>query len=392
MSMNTKKLYKHQQVFINRNPNKALLVWETGTGKTIACAEWIKKRVGMRVLIACPKAIISKWKADLIEWDVDVNYVDVCSRDEIKKKDLNVYDVLVLDEAHDYSSALFGKGRSDRTFTVYNYVKNNPTAPILLLTATPVRSTPENIHTLACFLGIYWDIKKFKEEFFYLTNTFGRLHYEKKVGWQKKIRPYVESISDVVLMRDCVDVPVQSEKIVIVPWVKADEESLPKGGTWVERHRAENDLKKFKVLESILNGYRKAIVVCHYVAQLEEYARLIGKDRQVFVLQGSTKEQGEVIREACEADDCVFLVQAQMGAGFDASEFSVVIFASLSFRYVDMIQMKGRVKRINNLHENMFIYLLGGRCDNSVYETIKAGNDFNPHVYLAKVTKSYKEA
>lgn len=68
-----------------------------------------------------------------------------------------------------------------------------------------------------------------------------------------------------------------------------------------------------------------------------------------------------------------------MGAGFDASEFSIVIFASLSFKYVDYVQMKGRVKRINNLHENHFIHILAGKCDEAVYTAIMKGTDFDVH-------------
>jgi superfamily II DNA or RNA helicase len=262
-----------------------------------------------------------------------------------------------------------------------------------LLTATPIRSTPFNIHTLATFIGKYWDFKHFREQFFYFTDMFGRWHWEKRPGWQKEIRPYVEEISDIVLMQDCLDVPAQTEQIIHIPWTKKEEGELSTeyqepAGEWHERHRAEQGKQKFNVLMDILDGYRKAIVVCHYTQQIEDYKKMIGEERQVFVLNGAVKDQDAVIEEAKAADDCIFIVQASMGAGFDASEFSVVVFASMSFRYVDMVQMKGRVKRINNLHENLFIYLIGGKCDQGVFDTIQAGKDFDPHHYLATTTKT----
>ena len=71
-----------------------------------------------------------------------------------------------------------------------------------------------------------------------------------------------------------------------------------------------------------------------------------------------------------------------MGAGFDASEFSVMIFASMSFKFVDHIQALGRINRINNLHENDYYYLLAGPCDKNVYKTIMAGHDFHPPSYM----------
>jgi len=387
--------YKHQQAFIDRNKNRDLLVWEGGLGKTFAGALWLNKRKGLKALVVCPKAIIGKWQRDLKE---DGAVADVCSRDEIKKIDLNQYQALILDEAQDHASPIFDKARSQRTTVLYNYVKAHPEAHILLLTATPVRSTPWNIHTLACYLGVYWDVKKFREEFFHLTDKFGRLHYEKNKDWRTKIRPYIENISDIVLMSDVVDVPIQhTPPPVIVKWTKKQEETLGSqylepSAEWHARHRAENGKEKFSVLQEILNKYRKVIVVCYYTEQIKNYSEWIGEDRQVFVLSGQTKDQDDVIRQAQESDDCVFFVQASMGAGFDADKFSVVVFASLSFKYIDHAQMKFRVKRIHNLHENTFFYLLGGKCDKACYTQVNAGKDFDVIEYLAGTTSETRQA
>ncbi len=384
--MEPKTLYAHQQRFIDKNPNRALLVWETGTGKTVAACLWLAKRAHVKALVVCPKAIVGKWKRDLVEWGV---VADVCSRDDVKKIDLNKYDALVLDEAQDFASPLFTGGRSQRATVLYNYIKGHKEAHVLLLTATPVRSTPYNIHTLGCYLGHYWPIKDFRDKFFYFTNQFGRLHWEKKSGWQKMIRPYVEEISDIVLMKDCIDVPEQHSQVQRIEWTKEQEASMSTQyqeptAIWHERHRLENGKEKFNVLKDIIDGYRKVIVVCHYRSQIDEYAKWIGEERQVFVLHGGVNNQDDVIKEAREADDAVFIIQASMGAGFDAAEFSVVVFASMDFKYISMVQMKGRVKRINDLHENNFIYLLGGKCDEAVYKTLMAGKDFDPIAYFEK--------
>lgn len=380
-----KKPYAHQQRFIDRNKNRDLLVWEGGLGKTFAGSLWLLKRPKMKALVVCPKAIIGKWKRDLV---ADGAKADVVSRDEIKKIDLNKYKAIILDEAQDFASPIFDKARSQRTTVLYQYVKDNPDAHILLLTATPVRSTPWNIHTLACFLGIYWDVVKFRDEFFHLTNKFGRMHYEKNKDWRIRIRKYIEEISDIVLMADVVDVPLQHNQVIQIPFTPAQENALGEqylepSAEWHARHRAENGKEKFKVLEGIMAKYRKVIVVCMYTQQLKDYAEYIGEDRAVFTLNGQTKDQDEVIKQAQEADDCVFLVQASMGAGFDADQFSVIVFASMSFKYIDYAQMKFRVKRIHNLHENTFIHLLGGKCDQSVYNAIDAGKNFDVVEYLA---------
>jgi len=386
------KLYKHQQRFIDKNPDCALLVWETGTGKTYAACAWLALRSKKRALIVCPKAIVGKWKDDLKEWKLKA---DVITRDEIKKHNLDPYGAIVIDEAQDFAAALFDKGRSQRATVLYNKIKKHPGTHMLLLTATPIRSTPWNIHTLATYIGHYWDKNKFQNTFFYLTDRYGRYHFEKKAGWQRMIRPYVEQIADIVLMKDCIDVPTQHHKVITIPWTKDQEQLMAESyaepvAQWHERHRLEQGDKKFKELETIMDGYRKVIVVCHYLSQIEDYAARI-KDREVFVLTGSTKDQHATIEAAKAADDCVFIIQASMGAGFDAAEFSVVVFASMDFKYISMVQMKGRVKRINNLHENTFYYLLGGKCDQAVYSSLMKSQDFDPHVYLAKNGHSDKE-
>lgn len=378
-----KVLRAHQKRFLDKNPNKALLVHETGTGKTLIACRWIKKREGKPALVVCPKALVEKWRKDLAD---EGAVARVITRDAIKILDISTYSVLVLDEAHDFASPLFSKQRSARATKIYTHIREHPDTNILLLTATPVRSTPWNIHTLACYLGIYWDVRKFRAEFEYMTNMYGRMHYDLVKDWRTRVRRYVENISDIVLLRDCADVPVQTERVVRVPWTPAQENDigslyLEPAKEWHERHRRENSTEKLNILRGLLSGYRKAVVVCFYTKQIEEYSAAIGKDREVFVLQGSTKDQNAVIAAAQNADDCVFFVQASMGSGFDADSFSVMIFASQSFKFVDEIQAKGRILRIHNLHPNEYIYLLGGACDESVFKIIQSGHDFHVPSY-----------
>lgn len=370
-------LRPHQQRYMNeRNRNRDLLVWEMQTGKTPVACEWIKYRKPLKFLVVCPKAIVEKWKRELKEWGAKA---DVTSRDNVKKIDLNQYDGLVLDEAQDFASPLFNKQRSARATVIYNYVKTHPTAHILLLSATPIRSTAWNLHTLACYLGIFWPVRDYRDKFFYFTDLFGRWHYEPRKDWRIQIRPYLESIADIVLLKDCADVPENEHKVITIKQ-KEPQDCLD----WHERHRAEQSDLKWKELSALLDGYRKAIVVVYYKDQIDDYVKRIGNDRQVFVLDGRTKNQDEVIEQAKKADDCVFIMQASMGAGFSASEtFSVMIFASMSFKYIDYVQSTGRLNSTEHIHKNNYFYLLGGACDNAVYKTIMSGHDFNPHKYLA---------
>jgi hypothetical protein len=383
-----KKLYAWQEKFINDyNIDRLLLTAEAGTGKTVAGICWLQLRPELKALVIAPKGIQLKWREELKEWG-DTK-ADVVTTDAIKRIDLSTYQALVIDECQNLNSALFDKTRSARATVLYNFIRHHPHLHVFMASATPIRSKPENLHTLACYKGVYWDIKKFRDEFLHLTDRFGRFHYEPNKDWRVKIRPKLEQIAYIVNMSDCVDVPVHEHTIVNVRWLPQQENAL-KGQylepakEWHTRHRMEQGGEKWKELEKILDGHAKVVVVCYYLEQIADYVRRIGDEREVFVLTGSTKDQGQVAKDANNSSDCVLIIQAGLGAGFDLDKFSVMVFASTSFAFVHLIQMTARINRIHNLHKNQYIYLLGGKCDKAVKEQLDKGFDFHPPAWYNK--------
>src|SRR3990167_3530019 len=113
-----KKLYKHQKAFLDKNPDRGLLLHETGLGKTITAIEWLKLRPDMRALVICPKAVVKKWKAELKEWG---GVADVITRDELKRTGIAPYRAIIADEMQDYVSPLFTPQRSQRATVLYNH-------------------------------------------------------------------------------------------------------------------------------------------------------------------------------------------------------------------------------------------------------------------------------
>ncbi len=218
------KLYDWQVRFVEENKDRALLVAEMGCGKSVAGCCWIKLRSHMgKALVICPKAITEKWVRDLIVWGAKARVV---SMSQIHKENLNEYSVILIDECHHFASPIFTRQRSQRTEIIYNFVKDNPTAHILLMSGTPIRASAWNAQTLGTFIGQYWDWRKFRATFFNFTDKFGRLHWEPKANWRTEIRPYLERISHIVLLKNCVDVPKQHETVIEIPWTPQDEQYL----------------------------------------------------------------------------------------------------------------------------------------------------------------------
>ena len=54
-------LFSHQQALLNRNPRKAMLAWNMGTGKTLASIKWAEQN-NYNTLVVCPKGLVEQWQ------------------------------------------------------------------------------------------------------------------------------------------------------------------------------------------------------------------------------------------------------------------------------------------------------------------------------------------
>ena len=150
------ELYKHQKDFLEKNPDKALCAMEGNTGKTLIGVEWLRLRQGNAIVIV-PKRLKRKWKTAL--GDIQSS---IYSKEEWKKTDIKNPSGLLIDECHHHNSPAFTKQRSQLTTKTYNFIKDNPEMPVLLLTATPISSNPANLHTLLSFIGVHIPWKEWR--------------------------------------------------------------------------------------------------------------------------------------------------------------------------------------------------------------------------------------
>ncbi len=370
------KLYPHQQKFIDENPSKAILAWEMRVGKTLPASIWIdmKERSGNTYIITP--------KQNYKDWQKMETKATVLTKEEFKKSAYLIKKptAIVVDEAHYFASPLFIKGRSQLATALYTLIKENPQMDVLLLTATPIRQNAWSLHTLLCYVGVYYPWKEWRDRFFELK----RMPYLiwgawfPKDDWRIKIRPYLEKHCKIVSLRDIVDYlpPIEPSfvKVKHLPYKRPIDQVV----TWTHEHQYEQQDKVKAILEL---GYRKIIVVAHYTAQIDSLNESLAKDRPVYILDGRTKDPSTVKREAQEAPDCYFIVQASMGFGFDGYMFSAIVFASMSHSCLNHTQMLGRMRHPEHLHTVPAYYLIGGRWDQRIYDTIEKGKDFNPHIY-----------
>lgn len=376
------ELFLHQKVFLDKKLKKALVCFDAGTGKTLTAVEWLRDKQGS-ALVVVPKRVKEKWKKEL--GDVKATVV---TKEEFKKLSIKTASALVLDEAHFASAPLFTKQRSQIATKVYNFIKDNPEMPILLLTATPISSNPANLHSLLCYIGVYIPWQKWRDHFYTLERRpyLPRPAWIPKPDWRILVRPVLLKYAHIALMSDCVDYlpPVTEETIAVkISPFKGNKEWEPVKA-FVEEHRYEQ-LEKGKIIRDIGSGYRKVIVVAYFREQIEQLEKELSKDKKTYVLHGSVKDQEQVIKDAQEDDECYFIIQSGIGAGFDANTFSVMIFASQGYSYISLIQMKARIRRIHDLKPVKYIYLVAGRCDKAVQKQLLLGKDFDVAEFTKKI-------
>lgn len=368
--MSALKPMPHQQRIIDTNPNKALLCWEMRTGKTLPASIWGSKREPC--LVVCPKQLKKSWQKE-------APYAVVMTKEEFKKSPPLKAMSLIIDEAHTFASPLFTRGRSQLSTAMYEFVKANPDMDVLLLTATPIRNDPSSLHTLLCFIGVFIPWKVWRAEFYELRYMpyLPRPAYFPVSDWRQKIKKYLEKYADIVSLQDVVDYlpPVTIEVVDVKP-----AKSKGPFERWTDEHLHEQS-EKAKFIKGL--GYRKILIVAHYTAQIDELEKALKGEREVFRLDGRSIDAGNIIREAQDSDECYFIVQASMGVGFDGYMFGAMVFASMSHSVVSHTQMFGRLRHLKHLKPLVYYYLIGGRWDKRIYESIKAGEDFNPHKYVA---------
>jgi putative lipoic acid-binding regulatory protein len=374
-------LYEWQEKALTSPNDHAIWCAEAGTGKSHAAGLWLEQgERSKNAVVMCPKQIRADWKKR-------APYATVYSFEDFLKADApSKPTAVVVDEADAMASPLFvAKSRSKRTGKLYNYLYDNPDVHILLLTATPVRSTPWNMHTLLVLAKIKspatW--KTYRELYFELQMKpyLPRPAYFPKLGWQKEMQTLINKYTHTALMADMVDLPEETHEVITLkkPDYEQNEEWEPMA-QFVADHRLEQRTKGAEI-KKLSRGYRKVVVVAHYREQIDQLYKELSNERETFVLDGRTGNPTSVIADAEGSGECYFIIQASVGAGFELPSFAVMIFASQGYSVRNWVQMKARIRRINSLKPTKYFYLQAGRCDKMIYDSIQKGKDFVPSEY-----------
>ena len=123
----------------------AMLADSVGLGKTITAIGVIKQYSGKRVVVIAPKSLVGQWNTEIArERLLGITVVSLQNKNEIEeeqKKDKYLpVSLFVIDESHNLRSQ--GSKRFDQ---IKEWVINNENADTLLLTATPVNNSIDDL-------------------------------------------------------------------------------------------------------------------------------------------------------------------------------------------------------------------------------------------------------
>lgn len=367
----------HQARIIKENKPRILCDWECRVGKTIPACHWVDNlaQVG-NTFIICNKSNKKSWQSMGTR-------ATVYTKEEFKKyaHTIKYPTAIVVDEVHRFGAPLFVKPRSELATTLYNLLRESPNCHFMGLSGSMVRNSPWSFHTLMCYLGVYYDWKKYREEMFELKKMpYLRFPaYFAKADWRERVDRYRKKYCDQVSLSEVVDVlPPATSRIITVKqpkYVVPEDEIV----TWVDEHHWEQNGKINEILDL---EYKKIILVCKYTKQIDFLAEKLREEKLVFILDGRTKNQEETIRMAQETKECYLICQSSMGEGFDGWMFGVLVFISMGHSHTEYIQMSKRLLHPKHLKPTETIFLLGGRWDKRIYDSIMLGEDFNPHKYI----------
>src|SRR3990167_76202 len=347
----------HQQRIIDANLPKSLLDWSPRVGKTLPASIWIDlpEQAG-NTYIVCKKS-------NKKEWQSMGTKATVLTKEEFKKAKIVNPTAIVVDECHHFGAALFVKGRSQLANKLYNLLKDNPDCHFMGLSGSMVRNSPWSFHTLLCYIGVYIDWKQWRREFFELTYMpyLPRPAYFPKKNWREGVYEYRRKYCDQVSLKDVVDyLPPVKPVVVHLPPTTKYAKPVDDVVTWTHEHRHEQSAKTKWLIDM---EYKKIIVVCRYTEQIISLAKILADYKPVFVLNGQTKDQGDTIKQAQEAEECYFLVNSKMGEGWEGYMFDCMVFASMDDAFVANFQMHERQRDIKNLKDMEIFYLIGGDLD-----------------------------
>ena len=409
-------LYEHQKKILSENKKKTGLFLGTGSGKTRIALLLAKGET----LIICPKTQKEdkNWEREADKLFLLNSHITVISKEQFKKlaPTLPRFTTVIIDEAHTALGVTPNiryvkkqpKPKASQLFDALDeYLRTYPPDRLYLVTATIIRN-PMTVWAATKLLGQDFDFYNWRQTFYVRLPMPGREVFTPKddSATKDKLANVVKAFGYVGRLSDYFDVPDQTYRVIHLDLTEEQKKRIkelpleyPEPIVLLgKKHQVENGVlagdefkapeafktAKIEKLLELAEEFPRMVIFAKYTAQITQIASAFeDMPHKVFILDGSTKDRGALIKEANECYCGIFIAQAQVSAGWELPEWPVMVFASMSYSVVDRIQGEGRILRANKLKKNLYIDLVvKGGVDEAVHDSISNKQDFNERIYL----------
>lgn len=417
----TYNLYNHQKEIVKEDPKKTGLWLGTGSGKTRTALALAKGKT----LVICPKTQRDdkNWEREVEEMGIDLDLTVISKetfRRDVDKLPRN-FNTIIVDEAHTClgvtpnekwvnkqpvpkASQLF---EALRKFTAVCKPER-----IYLVTATIMKS-PFTVWAAGVILGKWTmlSFRKFRDRFYIELPMPGyiKVFAPKKDEFHKqRLAKLKNDLGYSGRLQDYFDVPDQTyhneyielttEQKEAIKEVKLDypepivqvgkrhqvENGVLKGDEYTEERTFKNN--KIEKLIEYAYEFPKMIVFAKFTQQIEESKKALEEEGfEVYVMTGKTKDRGELLSSLKNKRKYIFIVQAQVSAGWELPECPVMIFLSRTYSWVDYSQAQGRILRANGLKKNLYVNIIvKNGVDEAVHKSLEVKQDFDEKSYAEK--------
>ena len=392
-------LYTHQQRLLDLNPDKCLVAWGTGLGKSRMGLELAKKN-NEDVLVVCPKMLREKWQRDIETWGASGVVV---TKEHFRRdyKKLPPFNAVIVDEAH----MMFANYKSQGHKALAAYFKVHQVQRRWLLTGTPYTSSAWSVYSLLRLLDKKVDFWDFRRKFF-VERYFGqRCVFVPRDGVEDDVADLVRSAGSVVRMDEWIDMPEQTireqffaltkEQKALLEEVKLTEQNplarFSKYHQIASGTLLGNEFTETKTVKAEKNDYimriigenDKVAVFCRYNAHIDLLAGMCEKAKVPYrIIRGGVDNRDEIVKECEDAKRMVVLINTGCSVGYELPSFGVCVFASLSYSMVDYQQAMGRFLRINKPKPNLYIICTTrDSADVPVWESVKRKENFSEAIF-----------
>lgn len=392
----TIQLKPHQKKIVEMNPTTALIPDSTGTGKTLIGIMLADKNCDT-CLVVTIKDNVAKWEREIEQFSSRECRFLVLSKENFRKdhRTIGKYDGVIIDECH-----YFAGMRSQMSKAFAWWLRVNEIKYRYLMSATPVTSNWQSVMVLAKHLGNNLNYYRFMRYFFYEISMGGRRVWKPNPNKEAALIELVRRLAHgrMVTMESIAKVPEQkfiTEYFELTDEQKTGIEELldPEHIVrWTKTHQIENgtlagneyeEAKRFRCLKNdriheLAHETDKIAIFCRYNYQIETLVSLLRHlKKPIFVINGANTNRDQTVQEVEAAEECIVLINASCGTGYELPSIGTIVFASLSFSYLDYEQSKGRFLRINKLKENTYYHLVTkGGVDEAVFDCIQNKKDF----------------